>query len=272
MNWGNAVQISAGILFFACTLSGTLAVDPGVSDLVQAGKIRTALFLPQYTNDPVTGELRAASMGIVGKEIAGALAARLGIEVQMVGYPTPPAVVECLKTKMCDIAFLGIEASRTTQVDFSNPVVLFDYTFLVSSPSKINNVAEVDRPGVRIAVVRGHASTVALSRIVKHAELVNADVPTAAFELLRTGQADAFARARDELLNYSDKLPGSRVLDGTYGVNRVAIAIPKGKAGWLTSINEVVEETKASGLVQRTIDHAGLRGFRAAPPGNATGQ
>lgn len=105
---------------------------------------------------------------------------------------------------------------------------------------------------------------------VKHAELVSADNLDAAFELLRGGQADAIASIRDALLDYSDKLSGSRVLEGAYGVNR--IAIPKGKAAWLTSINELVEEAKASGLIERTIDHAGLRGFRAAPRGNATGQ
>jgi len=248
------------------------APDPGISDLVQAGKIRVALYLPQYAKDPVTGELRAVGMGIVGKEIAGALAARLGIEVQTAGYPTPPAAVECVKMNACDITFVGIEASRTTQVDFTNPVVLLDYTFLMSSGSKISSATEVDRPGVRIAVARGHGATLALSRIVKQAELVTADNLDAAFELLQGAQVDAIASIRDALLDYSDKLPGSRVLEDAYGVNRVAIAMPKGKAGWLTSINQLVEEAKASGLIQRSIDRAGLRGFRAAPPGNATAQ
>src|SRR5262249_20282224 len=72
--------------------------------------------------------------------------------------------------------------------------------------------ADGDRPGIRVAVVNKHASTLTLSRVIKHAELTGADVPDAAFELLRTGKADAFASAREPLEDYAAKLPGSRVL------------------------------------------------------------
>ena len=40
-------------------------------------------------------------------EIARALAAHLGVEVQLVGYPTPPTVEECLKAGACDVAIYG---------------------------------------------------------------------------------------------------------------------------------------------------------------------
>ena len=56
------------------------AADPRVADLVQAGKIRLALFLPQYTKNPVTGELRGVGTGFLAIELARALAARLGLE------------------------------------------------------------------------------------------------------------------------------------------------------------------------------------------------
>jgi hypothetical protein len=83
--------------------------DPRVADLVQAGKIRAALFLPQYTKDSATGEIRGVGTGFIGIDMARALAARLGIEPQIVGYPTPAKVVECLTTGACDVAFMGIE-------------------------------------------------------------------------------------------------------------------------------------------------------------------
>jgi polar amino acid transport system substrate-binding protein len=58
------------------------------------------------------------------------------------------------------------------------------------------------------------------------------------------------------------------VLSDRFGVNRVGIVIPKGKAGVLGYLTEFVEEAKASGLVQRAIDHAGLRGVQVVPPHN----
>src|SRR5262249_51391025 len=89
--------------------------------------------------------------------------------------------------------------------------------------------------------------------------------PDAAFEMLRTGKVHAFASAREPLEDYAAKLPGSRGLTDAYGVNLVGIAIQQGHPGRLTYISEFVEEAKASGLVQRAIDRAGLARFRVAP-------
>jgi polar amino acid transport system substrate-binding protein len=243
--------------------------DPRVTDLVQAGKIRAALFLPQYAEDPLTGGLRGRGTGVVGVELARALAARLGIEAQMVGYPTPSQALEGLKTGACDLGFLGIERSRVVELDFSPPIFQFDYTYLVPAGSTIHTIADADRPTRRIAVVRNHASDLALRRIVKHAELVGSELPDAAFDVLRAGNAHALAFPRDVLLDFSVTLPGSRVLEDRYGVNRVGIAIRKGHAGRLAYIAEFVEEAKASGLIERAIERGGLRGFRVESSGSA---
>jgi polar amino acid transport system substrate-binding protein len=261
------------LLAAVATADAQQVADPRVADLVRAGRIRVALHLGQYTKDPLTGELRGIGPGVVFIEIARALSARLGIEVLLVGHPTPLKLVECVKAGACDVGFVGIEPSRAAEVDFSPPFTQFDYTYLVPAGSPIRSVADADRPGVRIAVVRGHTSTLALSRTLKHAELVGAEIPDAAIDLLRTGRADALASARPGLLEYSTKLPGSRVLEDRYGANLgTAMAVPKGQAGRLAYISEFVEEAKASGLVQQAIEHAGERGVRVAPPGNPTAQ
>jgi len=246
--------------------------DPRVADLVQAGKIRAALFPPQYTKEPATGELRGVAHGIVIIDLARALAARLRVEAQLVGYSSPTEVVECLKAGACDVAFTGITPSRAAEVDFSSPFIEFDFTYLVPAGSSIRSVADADRPGVRIAVVRNHASTLALSRLLKHAELVDAETPEPAFNLLRTGRADVYASARPALLDYSSQLPGSRVLEDRYGKNLVAMVVSKGQAGRLAYINEFIEEAKTSGWLQRAIERAGLRGFEVAPMGNPSAQ
>ncbi len=257
------------LLATVATADAQQSGDPRVADLVRAGKLRVALFLPQYTKNPATGELRG---NVAYMEVARALAARLGVEVQLVGYPTPPAVVECLKAGACDVAFLGINPSRAAEVGFTPPLVLLPFTYLVPAGSSIRSVADADRPGVRIAVVRHHESTLALSRILKQANLVYAEAPDATFDLLRTGHADAMASTRSGLLEYSTKLLGSRVLEDDYGANLLAMAVPKHQAGRLAYFSEFIEEAKASGLVQRAIERAGRPGIRLAPPGNPTSQ
>ncbi len=230
-----------------------------------AGKIRVALFLPQYRKDAVSGELRGIGTGFIAIEIAGALAARLGVELRLIECPSPPKAVECLKNNACDVAFLGIEPSRAVEVDFSPPIFQFDYSYLVPAGSALRSAGDMDRPGVRIAVVHHHASELALRRIVKHAELVGAELPDDTFELFSAGKADAFAFPRDQLLDFSAKLPGSRVLKDRYGINRVAMAVTKGRAGWLAYVSEFAEAAKASGLVQRAIERGARQGFEVSP-------
>ncbi len=242
------------------------AAETGVSDWVQGRKIRLALFLPQYAEDPISHEIEGIGTGFLGIELIRSFAASLDIEAQTVGYPTPADVVECLKTGAGDVAFMGIEPSRAAQLDFSPAVFQFEYTFLVPPGSTIQNAADADQPGVRIAFVQHHAAALTLCRVAKHAELMPHELPENAFDTLRSGNADAFAFPRPVLADFSIQLPGSRVLPGAYGVNRVGIAIRKGQSRRLALIRDFVEAAKASGLVQRAIAKGNLLEYQVAPP------
>jgi polar amino acid transport system substrate-binding protein len=267
MNGYHAIAVGAAMLLAALPLSGTpsLAADPRVADLVQAGKIRLAIFLPQYNKDPATGEIRGVGTGFVAAELARALAARIGVELQILGYPTPLKAVEGLKARECDLALMGIEPSRVGEVDFTPAVVQFDYTYLVPAGSAITSSKDADQPGIRIAVVRNHASTMTLTRIAKHAELIGADLPDEAFDLLRSGKAHLFAAPREVLMDYAATLPGSRVLEDAYGVNNIGVAVTKGQAGRLAYFAEFMDEAKVSGLLRGAIEHGGIPTFRIAP-------
>ena len=239
--------------------------DARVADLVRSGRVRVALFLPQYTKDPVTGELSATP---VFRDIARALADRIGVETVLKGYQNPCEVVECLKTGACDVAFMVPDKSRLDEVGFSPPVIESDFTCLVPVNSSICCMADADRAGVSITAVRNHASTLALSRILKQAVVVTADTPDAAFALLRSEDSNVMASARSVLLEYCAKLPGSLVLQDSYGSQLLSMAVPKGKTEWLAYVSEFVEEAKASGLVQRVIERAGRVGLQVASQPN----
>ena len=259
-------------LLFAVTFSAMLASlaaaqpasDARVADLAQAGKIRVGLHSVMYTKDPQTGGPKGASVGIILLDIALALGARIGAEIEPIGHPTIPEMLTCVTAGPCDMGFMGPDPSRTG-VEFSPPILQLDYTLLVPAASSIHRLADMDRPGVRIAAVSHHASTLTLSRMLKHAQLVYAATPDPTFELLRSGQADAFASIRGVLLDYAAKLPGSRVLDEHYGANLVGIVVPKGQAARVAYISEFIEHARASGLVQQAIARAGLAGYKVAP-------
>jgi polar amino acid transport system substrate-binding protein len=172
----------------------------------------------------------------------------------------------CLKSGDCDVSILGIDPTRIVDVDYSAPFAQLEFTYLVPDGSSIRTIADADRPGVRIAVVRNHVSTLALTRVLKQATPVYAEMIDPAFDLLRTGKAEVFASVRAELVKYATQLPGSRVLDESYGANRFAMAVAKDRAAErLAYMSEFIDEVRASGLLQQIIDHSGLRGLSVLP-------
>jgi polar amino acid transport system substrate-binding protein len=238
------------------------ATDARIRDLQRTGKLRVALYPPQYARVTVSGDLRGWTI-----ELGRALAARIGIEFLTVEYSTPPQALDAVKTGACDVGCGAMDASRNSEIDFSPPVLQFDFTYLVPTDSSLCSVADADHPGVRIAVVRNHASTLCLNRVRKCAELISAETPDLAFDLLRTGLVDAWASTRPALLEYSAKLAGSRVLEDFFGANFTAMTVPKGHPGRLAYVSEFIEEAKASGLVRSAIVNSGWHGVHVAPPG-----
>ena len=239
--------------------------DPRVADLAQSGMLRTGLGLGSLTTatrNPATGEVKGPAL-----ELGRALAARIGIQFVSVEYPRPGAVIDGLRANAWDISVLIIDPVRAEQVDFSNPFLQSDLTYLVAAGSAIQRVADVDQSGIRIAAPRGDTSDLLLTRALKRAELVRTDNVAAAVELLRTGGVNAIALNRPSLIAQSATLPGSRVLSDGFADFYSGVAVPKGHDGWLAYINEFIEEAKASGRVNRMIETLGMQGVRVAPPG-----
>lgn len=239
--------------------------DPRIADIVASGKIRLALFLPQFSVD-ATGKLKGHGTGVIAIELMRALADKLGIGMQVVQCPTPTKAVDALNSGAADLAFPGIEPSRAELVDFTPAVFTFEYGFMVPPGSPLNSLADIDKPGTRIAIVGNHASSLALARLVKNAELVKSEIPDQAFALIRDGKVEVFALPRDILIGYAQKLPGAKILDEPFGFNRVGIALAKGGSERLAYFTAFVEEAKASGLIADIIARHGaeLPGFRVA--------
>jgi polar amino acid transport system substrate-binding protein len=162
------------------------------------------------------------------------------------------------------VALLGIDPVRGAAVDFSPPVLAADFTYLVGEGSSVRAIADADRSGTRIALVRHHAMETALRGRLAHAEPVYADTPDRAFALFCAGGADVLAGIRPGLLKYAAQMPGARVLVDRYGRNVIALAVRKGEAARLSYVSEFVAATKADGTIMRAIEAATLGGVEIA--------
>lgn len=259
-----ALIASAFVLISGCVSIAT--VPPAArADLTPTGKLRVGLILSNQvlvTKDPSTEELRGVTINL-GK----ALAQRLGVPFEPVGYANPSALVKSFGTNQWDIAFLAFDPARAQEVDFSPPYMEVDNTYLVTANSMVTAVERADQAGVTIAVPERSAPDLFLSRSLKSAQVLRLPGGAeAAIEALRSGKADAYAENAHMLSLYADRLPGSRVLEGRYTVIQHAVATPKGKAAASAYMKTFVEEAKADGTVAEAIRAAGLRRTRVAPP------
>ena len=259
-----------GLIALALVLVSGCVSAPSVppaarAELAPTGKLRVGLILSNQvlvSKDPSTGELRGVTINL-GK----ALAQRLGVLFEPVGYANPAALVKSFGTDQWDIAFLAFDPARAQEVDFSPPYMEVDNTYLVTANSKVTAVERADQAGVTIAVPERSAPDLFLSRNLKLAKVLR--VPggaEAAVEALTSGKADAYAENAHMLSLYADRLPGARVLEGRYTVIQHAVATPKGKAAASEYMKAFVEEAKADGTVAEAIRAAGLRRARVAPP------
>jgi polar amino acid transport system substrate-binding protein len=202
----------------------------------------------------------------VAVDLARELGKRLDLIVELVGFESAGRMVAGLKTGAWDIAFLAIDAERASEIDFTAPYIEIEGTYVVPPGSPLRTVEDVDRDGVRIGVSANSAYDLFLKRSVKHATLVRAPDPKEAFALLLARSVDVVAGVKQSLIANAEKLPGSRVLPGRFMAIQQALGIPKGHDEAAQYLREFIDHVKASGVVARAIQNAGVRGVSVPPP------
>jgi polar amino acid transport system substrate-binding protein len=250
-------------LVFAVSVAGQATAQEGSErgELAPTGTFRLGLVFNNRniaSRDPATGELRG-----VGVDLGRELAERLDLRFEPIGYRTGPDAVDGLQTGAVDAVILGVDPARG--FDFAPPYIQDDMTYIVPAASPMRTAADADRPGVRIAATPGSSFYLALQREVHNAEVVGID-RSEVWGPLETGTVDAHAFSRSGLLADAAQRPGLRVVEGRFGVELDAIALPKGRPAALAFVTQVMEEAKASGLVQEAIERAGLAGLVEVPP------
>jgi polar amino acid transport system substrate-binding protein len=234
------------------------------NELAPTGKLRVGINYGNpvlATRDPASDELRGVAV-----DLARELGRRVDLPVELVGFDAAGKMFEAVRAGAWDVAFLAIDPGRADEIDFTAAYIEIEGTYLVPAGSPFHAIEEIDRDKMRVGISAKSAYDLFLSRTMQRAELVRASGPDAAFELLMTGQVDVLAGVRQHLVANSVKLPGSRVFADRFMAIEQALGIPKGRAEAARYLREFIEEVKASGLVARAIERAGVSGVAVAPP------
>jgi polar amino acid transport system substrate-binding protein len=204
----------------------------------------------------------------VAPDMARAIAERLGVGVAYVPYARPGELADAAGSGVWDIGLIGAEPQRAEKIAFTPAYVEIEATYLVPAGSPLAAIAEVDRPGIRIAVTARSAYDLWLARNIKEAQVVRSEGGgDVAFRQFVDDKMEALAGLRPGLLAYRDKLPGSRILDGQFTAVQQAIGTARTNAAGAAFLRDFVEEAKRSGFVARLIERHGVDGrLSVAPP------
>jgi polar amino acid transport system substrate-binding protein len=258
-----AIVTTLGLLLTSCASVVTASTPEARQALAPTGKLRVGLQQGNplnVTRDAVSGEMKGLGFDL-GKE----LARRIGVPFEPVLYPSIGAVLDAGKSGEWDVSFIGITSDRAKYLDFTEPHVEIEFGYLVPATSSISALADVDRPGIRVAVPEKVAVDILLSRELKNAVVVRGSGLPGALELVKSGRADVLASNKSNLFQMSDQLAGSRVLPGHYATDPLAMAVPKGRDIGVAYARQFIEDAKSEGLVKAAIERAGLQDAVVAP-------
>jgi polar amino acid transport system substrate-binding protein len=237
-----------------------------IAELAPHGVLRAGINMSNFLL--VTGKTPSGDPEGVAPDMARAIADRLGVPIKYVPYAKPGELADAAEGDVWDIGLIGAEPARAEKIAFTAAYVEIEATYLVPAGSPLKTIADVDRPGVRIAVSARSAYDLWLERNIKHAKLVRSDATITATEIFVRDKLDALAGLRPGLLNDIEKLSGARILDGQFSAVQQAVGTARTKAASATFLHDFVEAAKSSGLVARLIEkHKVVGRLSVAPPG-----
>jgi polar amino acid transport system substrate-binding protein len=231
--------------------------------LAPNGKLRVGVYLGSPTSmvrDSRTGEIHGLSF-----ELGRELAKRLNVPFEPANYQTISDVLEGMKAGDVDFTVSNSTPARATVATFSQTLLTIELGYLVPANSPIVTIVDVQRPGIRVSVTRGSTSQGTIPKILPNATIVPAPNFKTAIEMFERGEIDVYATNKPTLFEMSDQMPGSKVLDGRWGEEHLAVAIPRGRESGLEYLRHFVEEVQANGLLAQAAQRAGVRGISKTP-------
>jgi polar amino acid transport system substrate-binding protein len=250
----------------AIAAMGALSANAGSEKelLAPKGSLRVGVYPGSPTSmvvDPATRQTHG-----VAYDHGQQFAKRLQVPIEYITFQRVADVVNAIKNGEVDFTVTNATPARANDVSFSPPVISVELGYLVPANSPINGVDDMDRPGVRIGVAKGSTSERTLPAKFKNATIVPSESVKLAVGMLGRGELDTYATNKPTLFEMSDSMPGARILDGNWGLEHMAIAIPREREEGLPFVEAFVKEVQSNGLLEQIQKQAGLRGAVKAEP------
>jgi polar amino acid transport system substrate-binding protein len=235
-----------------------------VTAFTPTGKLRASINLgnPILANKNAdTGQPYGVSV-----DLAHAFAEYLSVELELVVFDAAGKSVQAVSEERADFGFFAIDPLRGETIAFTAPYALIEGFYLVrnDSPIKVNN--DVDREQNRVAVGKGSAYDLFLTRELKAAEIVRAPTSPTVVQTFLEQKLEVAAGVKQQLESDAQKASGLRLLNERFMVIQQAMGVPKSRGPAAAEIlRDFVEGMKRSGFVAEALSRHGIIGASVAP-------
>lgn len=235
------------------SVAGTVEVNTGDAGLttVNAGKLTmstNAAFPPyEMTND-------AGGFEGIDVEIAGAIAEKLGLELQIDDMDFDAALLAAQSGKS-DLVMAGVSVTdeRLNVMDFSNTYAKAVQVIIVPEGSDIATADDLANAGM-IGTQRGTTGNIYCTDDFGEEYVTAYDNGLTAVQALNNGQVDCVVIDSAPAAEFVAANPGLKVLETEYVEEEYAIGMAKGNTALVDAVNGALADLQADGTLQSIID------------------
>ncbi len=263
--WGFHLRACAvAVAVLASGLAGAAEAQQGTLDKILKEKVFNIGYIPSppgTIKDPKSGELSGFYIDTI-RYVADQM------KVKPVFHEAKWATfVAGLQSGQFDLSVAATFATipRALAVDFSRPIHYLGYSAIVKKgDSRFKSLQDIDKPGIKVAVVQGAAGHEYAKQNFKNVQLVvlsTGDL-TAPFVEVTAGRVDVGIEDAWATKRYAAKHP--EVVDlfaeNPYNVLPIAWAIRKGDTQMMNFVNTVVDYLLINGKLQQFANKYGPSG------------
>ena len=226
------------------------SADAAAVTTVNAGKLTmsTNAAFPPYEMTTDTGDFEGIDI-----EVAGAIAKKLGLELQVDDMDFDAALLAAQNGKS-DIVMAGVTVTDERQkvMDFSDTYAEGIQSIIVPEGSDIATADDLS--GKAIGTQRGTTGYIYCTDDFGEDNVIAYDDGLTAVQALNNGQVDAVVIDNAPAQEFVAANPGLKILDTAYAQEDYAIGGAKGNTQLLDAINGALEELQADGTLQAIVD------------------
>ncbi|MFG6416628.1 ABC transporter substrate-binding protein [Roseateles sp. DC23W] len=251
-------------IMLALAALATLSCAAGAQTLERvrtSGAMRVCIWPDYYGvtyRNPRTGQL-----GGIDIELSAELARELQANVEYVESSFPQLAAD-LQAGRCDVAMFAVAVlpSRQQAMAFTAPYLQSDiYGVTTRANRTVRQWADIDQPGVVVAVQAGTFMEPVMRDALKHARMAVIRPPQTREQELEAGRVDVFMTDFPYSRRLLDNADWARLVPppAPFHVLPYGYAVKRGDAGWLARLDEFVASIKRDG---RLLDAARKHGLQ----------